>query len=181
MNTNLPSELHTLTPEDAAEMFAVIREANRLATEGGSVDERAAHVERRDALVARIEQREREHALASERLLVDETPTCSYCELRARYMGAGRDGDFYCETHWRRAWNGVVDLSEPTDERRVLETRPGFLREARERVGLDEQTAARRAGVRLNRLRYLELGAVEPTGNELAALTRLYYVETRRS
>lgn len=47
-----------IPPEDIAEMFAVIREANRLMREGGTVAERMAHDERRTALLARLEARE---------------------------------------------------------------------------------------------------------------------------
>lgn len=43
------------SPDHAAEMLAVAREANRLAREGGSVDEREAHHERKTALLAALE------------------------------------------------------------------------------------------------------------------------------
>lgn len=46
----------SLSGELARELFEVVREANRLAREGGSVDERAAFLERKADLLAAIDE-----------------------------------------------------------------------------------------------------------------------------
>lgn len=48
----------TIPPDLARELFEVVREANRLAREGGTVEEREAFDEQRHALRERIEAHE---------------------------------------------------------------------------------------------------------------------------
>lgn len=40
----------------------------------------------------------------------DKPVSCSFCNNPARYMGDGQDGDFYCEQHLDKSWNGVIDM-----------------------------------------------------------------------
>lgn len=37
---------------------------------------------------------------------------CSFCKKTALYMGAGQDGDFYCQDHMSMAWNGLIDIRD---------------------------------------------------------------------
>lgn len=71
MSDIVPSQL----PEDqAAEMLAVIREATRLAREGGSVEERAALDARKATLLDRIALDEAQHVERSA-----EAARAAYC------------------------------------------------------------------------------------------------------
>jgi len=37
---------------------------------------------------------------------------CSFCQQIARWMGAGQDGDFYCDRHRHMAPGAVVDITD---------------------------------------------------------------------
>lgn len=37
---------------------------------------------------------------------------CSFCPAPAKYVGEGRDGDFYCEDHRRRAPGGLLPVND---------------------------------------------------------------------